>query len=235
MRDPRKTFCPSVCLVAALCALAFGAQPAHAHKLKVFAAAEGADIKGYVYFPGGGRARGVKVLVQGPGEAGLGEVTTDDEGRFSFPARVRCDHTFVADSGDGHRATCAVQAEDLPPDLPAPGGGAGPATASVGRVPEPTPPKQPLQLRRPDPARDSPGTSQTASQRDIEQAVSRQVRPLREALEAYEEKVRLRDVLGGIGYILGIMGITFYFLGRRRRGQNDQIPSPNDQSNAKPQ
>ena len=34
---------------------------ARAHKIKLFATGEGRAIAGYVYFPGGGRARGVTV------------------------------------------------------------------------------------------------------------------------------------------------------------------------------
>ena len=66
------------------------------------------------------------------------------------------------------------------------------------------------------------GASESAADEDlravVEQAVREQVRPLREQLEAYEEKVRARDVIGGIGYILGAAGIAFYFLGVRKCG-----------------
>jgi len=40
---------------------------------------------------------------------------------------------------------------------------------------------------------------------------------LQEQLDRHEQKVRLRDVLGGIGYILGLAGAAFYFLGGRRK------------------
>jgi nickel transport protein len=40
---------------------------------------------------------------------------------------------------------------------------------------------------------------------------------LRKEVARYENKVRLHDVLGGIGCILGFMGLAFYFLGVRRR------------------
>jgi hypothetical protein len=41
---------------------------------------------------------------------------------------------------------------------------------------------------------------------------------LRRQLDRYEHTLRLRDVLGGIGYIFGIMGLLFFVLGRRSRG-----------------
>ena len=40
---------------------------------------------------------------------------------------------------------------------------------------------------------------------------------LRRELRQYEQRIRLRDVLGGIGYIVGMAGVAFYFLGVRRR------------------
>ena len=178
-------------LAAALCLLGFGARSAFAHRLKVFAMAEGEEIQGYVYFPGGGRAADVPLQVLGPNGRELGEVRTDADGQFAFVARLRCDHRFVADSGDGHRASFTVGADELPADLPAPQG------APISRA--------------------ETADEQTAAlERAVERAVSRQVRPLREQLEAMETRTRWHDVLGGIGYILGVTGVAFYLLGRRR-------------------
>jgi nickel transport protein len=39
---------------------------------------------------------------------------------------------------------------------------------------------------------------------------------LHEELRAYEDRTRLRDLLGGVGYILGVAGIAFYLLACRR-------------------
>jgi nickel transport protein len=51
----------------------------------------------------------------------------------------------------------------------------------------------------------------------IERAVARQVGPLREQLAGYEDTVRRHDVLGGLGYILGITGIACYLIARHNR------------------
>ena len=40
---------------------------------------------------------------------------------------------------------------------------------------------------------------------------------LEEQFSAYEDRVRLTDILGGIGYIVGITGAAYYYLGARRR------------------
>ena len=52
----------------------------------------------------------------------------------------------------------------------------------------------------------------------IERAVARQIGPVREQLVSYEDEVRWRDVLGGLGYILGITGLAVWLRsGRDRR------------------
>jgi nickel transport protein len=51
----------------------------------------------------------------------------------------------------------------------------------------------------------------------IEDAVSRQIGPLREEIDQLRGSIRLQDVLGGIGYIVGLTGLWFYFKARRAR------------------
>lgn len=51
----------------------------------------------------------------------------------------------------------------------------------------------------------------------IEAAVAQKLRPLQREIVELREEIRLHDILGGIGYIVGIAGISFYFLGVRRR------------------
>lgn len=51
----------------------------------------------------------------------------------------------------------------------------------------------------------------------LEQALARQIRPLREQIDAYEEKIRLHDILGGLGVIAGLAGVAFGLSERRKR------------------
>ena len=70
------------------------------------------------------------------------------------------------------------------------------------------------------------GTSAATIEAIIEAAVARHVGPLRQQIAAYEDKIRWHDVLGGIGYIVGMTGLACYFLARRdraRRGAADGI------------
>ena len=52
----------------------------------------------------------------------------------------------------------------------------------------------------------------------IERAVARQIRPLREQLVGAQDRVRLQDILSGIGYIMGLSGLALWWKSRRRSG-----------------
>jgi len=183
----------------------FVGDTAYAHKLKLFATGEGREISGYVYFPGGGRAQGLTVTALAPDGSELGKAVTDAQGEFTIPAKFRCDHALVAETEDGHKATFLVEAAELDAGLsllgaapPAEAGAQGPAhSAAGGEAPS--------------------HVSEERLRSLVDQAVREQVRPLREQLEGYEERTRFRDVLGGIGYIVGATGLAFYFLGARRQ------------------
>jgi len=55
-----------------------------------------------------------------------------------------------------------------------------------------------------------------SSSGDRPSGIEKKIVELQRQLEAHERQTRLRDILGGIGYILGVAGIAFYLLGRRR-------------------
>ena len=193
--------------VAAVCV----GNVAYAHRLKLFATGEGRQIAGYVYFPGGGRAQGLTVTALAPDGSALGKAVTDAQGEFTMPVKFRCDYALVAETEDGHKATFLVEATELDRDLP-PLGTAPPAEAGAQGPAAPTAGEQ-------EPALDEAArhVSEDRLRSLVDQAVREQVRPLREQLEGYEERTRFRDVLGGIGYIVGATGLAFYFLGARRQ------------------
>ena len=53
-------------------------------------------------------------------------------------------------------------------------------------------------------------------ERRISESVEKAIRPLRQQLDQWENKVRLHDVLGGVGYIFGLAGVVLYFKSKRR-------------------
>ena len=195
-------------LVLALAA----SMPAHAHKLKVFATADGATIEGRVYFVGGAASPGARITVEAPPGTRVATLAADDEGRFRFAAGTRADHVIVADAGDGHSARFTIAAADLPASLPTSAAATAPsADAADPEVADPG------AVRGIDPL----APPATALRDMVAEAVASQVRPLREQLNAYEDQVRFRDIVGGIGYILGLAGVALWLkaAGRPRAGR----------------
>jgi cobalt/nickel transport system permease protein len=173
-------------------ALAAGG-PAYAHKLKVFATTEGANVSGHAYFSGGDRAQGVAVTVTDPAGTVLHRLTTDAHGAFAFTATVRADHRLSVDGDDGHAAHYTVAAAELP-DALAPGASAPPAAAPVSG--STAPPTADLQAM-------------------IDASLARQLRPLREQLDATHDKIWWHDVVGGLGAIIGFFGLAYGLTARK--------------------
>lgn len=192
---------------ALLLTLALFSLPVEAHKLQLFASVEGDWIKGMAYFAGGARARGARILVQDHAGQSLAELTTRDDGGFGYRAQHKTDHLIIAETPDGHRAEWRVAASELT------SGGAAHLLGTTMAAPVSAKAAATLEaatLVKLDPN----------SLAAIEQAVARQVRPLREELIASQERARLQDVLGGIGYIFGLAGFAFWWRGQRARGRS---------------
>lgn len=174
---------------------------AFAHKVSIFATVQGDRIEGEAYFSGGGRPRDCVVKFVSPAGVELGETRTNAEGLFSFKPVVRGDHVIVMNTGDGHRAEYVIKAEDLPADLPP---AAGPAEA------------RPPAAAASDTAAAAPAAGDRDADPRIAGEVQRAVLPLRKQLDRMESTVRLRDILGGIGYIFGLAGVVMYVRSRKR-------------------
>jgi nickel transport protein len=188
--------------------LGVAAGPVWAHKLKAFATAEGATLVGYAYFSPGGRPHQATVTVTDLAGNLLATTTTDDQGNFQVEAQRRIDHRITVDSGDGHAATYTVPAAELPDTLP-PAADGQPAAASAPTVPTAAALPEPIALGAP--------AVNPELRAFIDQSLARQLRPLREQIDAYEQKIRWHDVLGGLGYILGLGGLAFGWSERQRR------------------
>jgi nickel transport protein len=163
-------------------ALVMVSAPACAHKLKVFASAEGTEIVGSAYFVGGDRAVGVPGRILGADGSLVATFATGPDGGFRHGVRARMDHVVVVESEDGHAAQFTIPAAEFAPSLPE-----GKAAVSA-----------PADLAA------------------LEAAIARQIRPLREQLDAAESRIRLHDLMGGIGTIFGLFGCWAWLQSRRR-------------------
>jgi nickel transport protein len=195
-----------------LCVLfALPAAPAYAHKLNVFATAEGKTIHGKAYFHGGAPAQDVAVTALSPTGQPIGQTRTDGEGRFTLEARFHCDYRFLVETGDGHGGEYTLTAAALPEDLPVlPLHGNGKTDDDTGRLRAERTPAAPQSAS----VIPADGQGQVLHELAILRA---EVGRLEEQLHAYEDRLRLTDILGGIGYIAGLTGAAYYYLGVRRK------------------
>ena len=215
-RNRTAIFFWTLCVLVACILL--DAKPAYAHKLKLFATVDGNKIAGYAYLSGGVRLRGQTVQVSSPGGHKLGHAKTNDNGEFVFIARYKCDHILRIDAGNGHAASFVVKAYELPDDLPAIGKKITSTDAPVAAAANAVKPSGASETSAEAIVTDITGRPLSSAEMEkmIARAVARQIRPMREQLDSFEESIRLRDVFGGIGYLFGVTGIAFYFLGIRR-------------------
>ena len=168
---------------------------AFAHKLKVFATVEAGTISGYGFFVGGGRPQGSTAVIKDAAGREVYRGATDSEGRFSWTPAAPSTFTVIVDTREGHVAEAVLAAERF--------GGA-----------EPTP----ADARRSDAGATKMATAAAGdaeTERRIEAAVARQVRPLLERIEALDARLRLADIVSGVGMILGLAGMGLWAVARR--------------------
>ncbi len=192
-----RAFVP-VLIIAAASPFAYG------HALHLFASVSGGHIEGKAYYSDS-PAAGIAVTILGPDDEVLATVRSDVSGTFTWHPTKRCDLRFVAESEDGHRTEFTIASDELPRSLSAPD-------------PEPSVTEVAAEDGSDDSDRSSPPSADL--ERLVAEAVSREVAPLREQLDAAAHRTQLRDVIGGIGYIVGMAGL--FALWKRRTSRSDR-------------
>ena len=192
---------PGALIALATLLVLSAANPAGAHRLKVFAAGLGDQITGYGYFTGGTRAAGAETVLATLGGEIIARDTADPAGAFQFTVTLRQDYQITLDTADGHIATAIISAAELADTLPS-------GATETGRT-------------HPAPTQSAPlsavsSIDQAALSGLIEQAVAKQIIPLRAQLDGYEARIRLHDILGGIGWIVGLCGFGAFWMRRQR-------------------
>lgn len=172
-----------------------------AHKVNVFAYLDGRQIKGEAYFPSGDKAQTALVeVVDGQGRV-LGSTQTDGQGLFSLavPAEAGAPLRVVLKAGQGHQGEYTLGAREL-------GGAAAFAAASQAA------------------SKPAPATARSAAPlpEEMEERLARLLDQRLQPLTAQvaklgaERSVSLADVMGGLGYIMGLMGLAAYLKARKQ-------------------
>ena len=203
-----------VSLLFAVIWLVFFHVPASAHRVMIFAWIEGDTVYTQSKFSGGKRVKNSVVVVYDNEGNRLVEGTTDDEGEFAFKVPKKTDLKIVLNASMGHMAEWEIPVEEI-----------------IGQA-------QPSQRARAgvEVAAEEAGSlvgTKTSSEVLVPAAVSlsreeikvlidesldRKLAPLLNMLaDSLDRGPRLNEVIGGIGYIFGLIGVAFYVATRRKR------------------
>jgi len=197
--------------MAALAVFGF-AGAAQAHRLKMFATVEAGEISGYAFFIGGGRPEGVDFVIKDAAGAEVFRGKTDERGTFRWRPTSPADYTVTVDAGDGHWIEGSIAADRLgavaTKAMTTTAASTSAATSAAAPAPVPT---------AACPAPVDPAAIAAIVEARVDASVARQLRPFIEAYDQAEGRVRLNDVMGGVGMIVGLAGAGLWATSRRRR------------------
>lgn len=212
-------------VVTALLVILSQASPVLAHKVNVFAYVDIDKLVVEGYF--GGKAAAVNSPVElfdGEGKKVL-EGRTDEKGTWSVKLAdlppIKGDLLVVLAAGSGHRADYTLPAADLASRLKGTGTAAavepGGQVQAAGQAVEPgapTPSASPADIARGPAVSTAMPVEALAARLDrMEAMLSAQQKML---MEQKTKGPSMTEIIGGIGWIFGIVGVAAYFLSRDR-------------------
>lgn len=198
------------------CLCSFGPviEPAWAHRVNVFAWVEGDTIYVQSKFAGGKKVTAGQIVVMDPQGNELLSGLTDDQGEFSFKIPQATDLKVVLIAGQGHRGEWTIRAAEMQasPSMTAPVR----STAASG-LPESdkTVSAKPAATQTSPP----PGTvNRNELEAIVEAVLDKKLQPITRMLaDARQSGPTVGDIMAGIGYILGLVGIAAYVQSRKKK------------------
>jgi nickel transport protein len=176
----------------------------------IFAWVEGDMVHTESKFSGGNPVRGGNILVY-DAQSGdkLLEGATDDKGEFSFKAPRMASLRIELIAGMGHKGDWIVNREEF--DVKAGAGNSPDDSRTAGAS---------KSLEAEHPAQRSPLNMQEIEDA-VERALERKLAPMMKLLAQSQQQKgpNVRDVIGGIGYIFGLVGLGAYLHFQRKAGR----------------
>ena len=170
--------------------------PALAHKVMIFAWVEGDTVFTESKFSGGKKVMNAPVVIFDKDGKKLLEGTTDNKGEFFFKIPKVTDLRIVLNAAMGHKAEWTVPESEI---------------REAGNIVEK---KSIAETSGPIPV----GLSKEEVQKIVEDSLDKKLRPIvRMMTESKNTKPSLTEIIGGIGYIFGLMGVALYFISRSKK------------------
>ena len=176
---------------------------AAAHRAMVFAWVEGESVHTESKFSGGKPVNGGEILVYDLAGNPLLSGKTNEQGEFSFKIPQKTGMKIVIQAGMGHRGEWTLPLSEVARLEPTPEPAVSQKTSSTTSE-----------------AREAaPSVSLDQIRRVLDQSLDQRLNPaLKMLAESRDKDPTFRDVLGGIGYIFGLMGLAAYIHFRRKAG-----------------
>ena len=188
-----------------------------AHNVTVFAWVEGDTVHVESKFSGGRRPVAAPVEVYDTRGNLLLKGVTDEKGEFSFKVPKKTEMKVVLLAGMGHKGEWFIPLSDLDAV-------SADATAQAAKTSSPSSiSTDPNQAKSAIPAvggNPVPAGYLTAAEirNAVEEALDAKLKPVMKLLvETRRSGPSVTDILGGIGYIFGLIGVAAYFSAKRRK------------------
>jgi nickel transport protein len=205
--------------------------PAGAHKVNVFAYVQGDSVLVEGYFSKNSKAQDCDVYVFDEQGKKLSQGKTDEKGMYAFGLADVPAFTgglkIVLEAGMGHKAEYSLDAGEIP--------GAGKTDANAQKQAKDAKPQDQVKDTKPGqavatslvPAASAQVIDQATLTAALETVLEQKLAPITRALGKQEKLLleekfggpKMTDIIGGIGWIVGMVGLAAFFWGRNRDSQ----------------
>jgi nickel transport protein len=201
-----------LCVLFNVCCLLF-VSLANAHKVNIYAYAENGLVHSESYFVDGTKCKNsvLEVFDEKDGTKLL-EGKTDEEGKFSFKIPKATSLKIVLHASMGHQAEFTLGEDELREAM----GMKQPPKSSSIKVPSKSENSAVMKTQKKETAEvaELKDISESEIESIVESAVDKKLQPVMRMLVKLQEssgKPSITEIICGIGYIIGILGIIAYF------------------------
>jgi nickel transport protein len=204
------------CLLLTACFLLI-VSIAYAHKVNIYAYAENGLVHSESYFVDGTKCKNSLIEVfDEKNKSKLLEGKTDEEGKFSFKIPKATSLKLVLHASMGHQAEYTLSEDEVREAM----GAKQPSKSPSVKVPSKSEGIAIMKTQKKETAEVSElkNISESEIEAIVERVVDRKLKPMERMLVKLQEssgKPGTTEIVGGIGYIIGILGIIAYFKAKR--------------------
>lgn len=206
-----------VYVIVALLGLGFSVESAFGHNVTIFAWVEGDTVFTQSKFSGGRKAQDSSVVVYDTEGNLLLEGKTDEKGEFAFKVPKKTGLKIVLKASMGHLAEWVIPVEEIIAAARERSSGTQ-ETPPPSAAKEPPPRSPALKPGRSEPAPAPVYLQPQELQKMIDESLDRKIAPIVNMLASLNDRgPGLTEIIGGIGYICGLVGVALYVANRKKK------------------